>query len=71
MRNRKAILSKATNCIYEISFYHPLHAMIIRVAHGYHQGEGPERPPDREGNVWPMRPFDDDKRVFQWFDWKH
>jgi len=68
MRNRKAILSKATKCIDELSFYHPLHATIIRWLTDTIKAKvlnTTEQPPVREGNAWPIRPFDKDKRIFR------
>ncbi len=67
-RNREAILSKGTKCIEELGFYQPLHARIIRWlvdAIGARVLDMIERPPIREGNAWPMRPFEPVEHVFR------
>jgi hypothetical protein len=38
-RNREAMLTKSTKCIEELSFYQPLHATIVMMAHRCHQDE--------------------------------
>ena len=60
-RNREAMLLKKTKCIEELRFYQPLHAMIIRWlvdAINARILNVIERPPIREGDGWPMRPFE-------------
>ena len=61
------MLSRRTKCIKELGFYQSLHTAILRwlvdaikarILHVI------ERPPIREGDVWPMRPFEV-KRVFR------
>ncbi len=66
-RNREAILSRRTKCIEELGFYQPLHATIIRWLVDAIKAKDfnvIERPPIREGNAWPMRPFEDE-RIFR------
>ena len=60
-RNREAMLLGKTKCIEELGFYQPLHATIIRwLVDAIHTRtlDVRERPPIREGNAWPMRPFE-------------
>ena len=60
-RNREAMLLGKTKCIEELGFYQPLHATIIRWlvdAINTRALDVRERPPVREGNAWPMRPFE-------------
>jgi hypothetical protein len=68
MRNRQAIFSRATKCIEELVFYQPLHATIIgwlmeAIKAKVFNITG--RPPVRDGNAWPVRPFGKEKRVFR------
>jgi hypothetical protein len=67
-RNRKALLSKATKCIEELSFYQPLHMEIISWLMDTIKAkvfEVTRSPIVRQGDAWPMRPFEKDKRVFR------
>ena len=69
-RNLEAMLSRSTKYIEEFSFSQPIHAVIIRWLMDAVKGRifnVTERPPVREGNAWPMRPFSfkRDKRVFR------
>jgi len=67
-RNREAMLLGDTKCIEELGFYQPLHATIIRWlvdAIKVRILDVIERPPTREGNAWPMRPFNEAERVFR------
>ena len=67
-RNRNAMLSGSTKCIEELSFYQPLHATITRWLEDAIKGKilnVTEGPPIREGNAWPMRPFEEDGGVFR------
>ena len=60
-RNGNAILLKKTKCIEELGFYQPVHATIIRWLVGAIKVKVLnviERPPIREGDAWPMRPFE-------------
>ena len=60
-RNREAMILKKTKCIEERRFYQPLNAMIIRWLVGAIKGrlfDVIERPLVREGDAWPMRPFE-------------
>ena len=60
-RNREAMLCRKTKCIEELEFYQPLHATIIKWlvdAINARVLNVIERPPIREGNAWPMRPYE-------------
>ena len=60
-RNRDAILLRKTKCIEELILYQPLHAIIIRWLVDAIKARALdviELPPIREGNAWPMRPFE-------------
>ena len=60
-RNRDAILLRKTKCIEELKFFQPLHATIISWLVDAIKArilDVIERPPIREGNAWPMRPFE-------------
>ena len=66
-RNREAMLSRRTKCIEELGFYQSLHATIIRWLVDAIKAkilDVIERPPIREGDVWPVRPFEAE-RVFR------
>ena len=67
-RNREAMLSKNTKYIEELSFHQPLHERIIGWLIDAIMGKIPnvmERPPSRQGQRWPMRPFEGDEQVFR------
>lgn len=67
-RNREALLSKNTKCIEELSFHQPIHERIIGWLIDAIMGKTlnvMERPPTRQGERWPMRPFEGDEQVFQ------
>ena len=60
-RNQEAMLLRTTKCIEELAFYQPLHATIIRWLVDAIKARVLnviERPPIREGDAWPMRPFE-------------
>ena len=60
-RNRDAILLRKTKCIEELEFCQPLHVTIVRWLVDAIKArifDVIERPPIREGNAWPMRPFE-------------
>ena len=66
MRNAEAMFT-STKCIETLSFYQPLHAMIIGWLTGAIKAKGlnvVERPPTRQRNAWPVRPFPEDEDVF-------
>jgi hypothetical protein len=68
MRNHGALLSNATKCIEELSFHQPLHATIAEWLSGAIKAKFfnvTERPPVREGNAWPMRPFGECEYIFR------
>ena len=68
MRNRQAILSKVTKCIERLAFFQPLHPTIIGWLTETIKAKVlniTERPPVRDGNAWPVRPFEKDERVFR------
>ena len=67
-RNRTAMLSKTAKCIEELSFYQPLHATIASWLLDAVQGRNfnmVELPPIRQGNAWPVRPFEAGEGVFR------
>ena len=60
-RNRTAMLSKTAKCIEELSFYQPLHATITSWLLDAIQAKNfnmVEVLPIRQGNAWPVRPFE-------------
>ena len=60
-RNREAMLLKKTKCIEELGFYQPLHATIIGWLVDAIKARTLnviERPPIRESDAWPIRPFE-------------
>jgi hypothetical protein len=60
-RNREAMILRNTKCIEELGFCQPLHATIIRWLADAIKArvlDVMELPPIREGNAWPMRPFE-------------
>jgi hypothetical protein len=60
-RNGGAMLLRNTKCIEELGFYQLLHATIIKWLVDAIKArilDVIERPPIREGNTWPMRPFE-------------
>ena len=61
------MLSRRTKCIEELGFYQSLHTAIIKWLVDAIKAsilDVIERPPIREGGVWPMRPFEAE-RVFR------
>jgi len=67
-RNQEAMLSKNTKCIEELSFHQPLHKRIVGWLIDAIMGKIPnvmERPLTRQGERWPMRPFEGDEQVFR------
>jgi len=66
MRNAEAMLT-STKCIETLSFYQPLHAIIIRWLTGAINAKVHnvvELPPIRQGKPWPVRPFPEGEGVF-------
>ena len=55
------MLSRRTKCVHEVGFYQPLHATIISWLEDAIKArilDVKGLPPIREGNAWPMRPFE-------------
>ena len=66
MRNAEAMFT-STKCIETLSFYQPLHAIIIRWLTGAINAKVQnlvELPPIRQGKPWPMRPFPEGEILF-------
>jgi len=66
MRNAQAMFT-STKCIERLSFYQPLHAIIIRWLMGAIKAKVlnvVKLPPIRQGNAWPVRPLPEADDVF-------
>ena len=62
------MLSKTAKCIEDLSFYQPLHATIVSWLLDAIQGKNfnmAELPPIRQGNAWPVRPFEEGEDIFR------